>query len=77
MVINSGPSPAHFPVTPSDNPLPIGRGTHVDVGGTIAGRQPGDTVDDTWTVIGGVTHPLIFSYIRAAGTTATGIKVQF
>lgn len=63
-------------VTPSDTvAIPIGRGLWVGVSGNITGRLLGSTVDQVFAVNGGMSHPLAFQFIRAAGTTATGMKV--
>jgi len=51
------------------------RGIFVDVAGVVAGRLVDDDVDSSWTLVAGVTHGLVFSVIRHAGTTATGIKL--
>lgn len=69
---------ASVDVTPHDtNPVPIGRGLHVGVGGTVAGRLVDNSVDQTFTFAGGMIHPYVFQFIRATGTAATGLKIAY
>lgn len=78
MAISNGPSANSVDITPhATNPIPIGRGIHVNVGGDVAGRLVGASADQTFTFAGGITHPYVFQYVRVAGTTATGLKVAF
>lgn len=78
MAVDSGPSRNSIDITPhATNILPTGRGIWVGVGGDIAGRLADASTDQTFTLAGGMSHPLVFQYVRIAGTTATGLKVLF
>ena len=78
MAVDSGPSRNSVDITPhATNPIPVGRGIHVGVGGDVAGRLVDASADQTFTFAGGVTHPYAFQYVRVTGTTATGLKVAF
>ena len=77
-MVDSGPSANSVDITPhATNPIPIGRGIHVGVGGDVTGRLLNASVDQTFTFAGGMTHPYIFQFVRVTGTTATGLKVVF
>jgi hypothetical protein len=45
----------------------------VGVGGTVTFRAQGSAADVTITAVAGVVYPIQTSFIRAAGTAATGI----
>ena len=78
MAVDSGPSRNSVDITPhATNPIPVGRGILVGVGGDVAGRLVDATADQTFTLAGGVVHPLAFQFVRVTGTTATGLKVVF
>lgn len=78
MAVDSGPSRNGADITPhATNPLPIGRGVWCNVGGDVAGRLADAVADQTFTLAGGMSHPLVFQFVRVTGTTATGLKVLF
>lgn len=71
------PAKQSYAVTPHDS-NEIGtyepKGLYVGGAGNIAMRLLGDTADITWTgVQAGSILPVVPQYIRATGTTATGL----
>ena len=77
MVVMESPARQSYAVTP-DDVTEIGelesRTLYVGVGGTIGGRLVGDTSDRTWSNVPNGYHlPVRFQYIRATGTTASGL----
>jgi hypothetical protein len=79
MPIDSGPSGQSSPITAHDtNAQPVGRALYVGGAGNITGRLVNDTVDSVWNgVAAGSVLPLRFAFIRATGTTATGLLALF
>ena len=62
-------------IAPSDTvAIPFGNKTYVGGAGNIVGRLPGGSADQTFAVVAGATLPFGFEFIRATGTTATGLK---
>jgi hypothetical protein len=79
MAVDSGPSGRTATVTTSDtNPQPVGRALFVGTSGNITGRLIDDSADSVWKNIpSGSLLALRFSFIRATGTTAADMLIQF
>lgn len=71
----SSPAREIFAITPNDT-TPLAKqpkALKFNVGGTVVIRAVDSTADVTITVLAGEILPVIVSYVKATGTTATGI----
>lgn len=63
-----------FSITPhASNEVSPNRGFIVSVGGTVAFRAIDSTADVSITAVAGTFYPIAIKFLRATGTTATGI----
>jgi hypothetical protein len=60
-------------VTPNDVTPNAALAFLVSVGGTVTFRAQGSSADVQITAVAGFVYPIAVSFIRAAGTGATGI----
>lgn len=74
----SDPGPARdvFAFTPhATNRVAHNRGFSVNVAGDVVIRGIDGTADVTLTCVAGVIYPVSIAFMRATGTTATGILI--